>query len=39
MYWYVWTVSSTVGGYGLEEEVNVLDDGTSIMKLVPSYIL
>jgi hypothetical protein len=28
-----------LGGYGLEEEVNVLDDGTSIMKLVPSYIL
>jgi hypothetical protein len=40
VYWYVWTVLLPLwGGYRLEEEVNVLDDGTSITKLVPSYIL
>ncbi|EAW21048.1 putative methionine permease [Aspergillus fischeri NRRL 181] len=40
VYWYVWTVLlPRWGGYRLEEEVNVLNDGTSITKLVPSYIL
>jgi hypothetical protein len=40
IYWYVWTVLlPRWGGYRLEEEVDVLDDGTSITKLVPSYIL
>lgn len=40
IYWYIWTVLlPRWGGYRLEEEVDVLDDGTSITKLVPSYIL
>ncbi len=35
LYWYVWTVALPWwGGYKLEEEVDVLDDGTTITKLV-----
>ncbi|KAH8424460.1 putative methionine permease [Aspergillus melleus] len=37
LYWYVWTrLLPRWGGYKLEEEVDVLDDGTSITKLVRS---
>ncbi|EAW10008.1 putative methionine permease [Aspergillus clavatus NRRL 1] len=39
VYWYIWTVLlPRWGKYTLEEEVDVLDDGTSITKLVRSYI-
>ena len=35
IYWYLWTVLiPRLGGYRLEEQVDVLDDGTSITKLV-----
>ena len=35
IYWYLWTVLvPRLRGYRLEEEVRVLDDGTSITKLV-----
>ncbi|KAL1969924.1 hypothetical protein VTN77DRAFT_7433 [Rasamsonia byssochlamydoides] len=35
LYWYVWTILlPRWGGYTLEEEVEVLDDGTSITKLI-----
>lgn len=35
MYWYVWTILLPCWrGYRLEEEVGVLDDGTTITKLV-----
>ncbi|KAJ5959325.1 Major facilitator superfamily domain general substrate transporter [Penicillium vulpinum] len=38
LYWYVWTVLlPRWGGYQLEEEKEILDDGTSIIKLVHSY--
>lgn len=38
VYWYIWTVFlPRWGGYSLEEEVEVLDDGTSITKLVRAY--
>ncbi|KAK1148851.1 low-affinity methionine permease [Aspergillus melleus] len=38
LYWYVWTrLLPRWGAYKLEEEVDVLDDGTSITKLVRSY--
>ncbi|KAJ5105810.1 methionine permease [Penicillium alfredii] len=38
IYWYVWTVVlPRWGGYRLEEEVETLDDGTSITKLIRSY--
>jgi hypothetical protein len=34
-YWYIWTVLlPRLGNYTLEEETEVLDDGTSITKLV-----
>lgn len=34
-YWYVWFVAlPRWRGYRIEEEVSVLDDGTSITKLV-----
>ncbi|KAH8691378.1 putative methionine permease [Talaromyces proteolyticus] len=40
LYWYIWTVLLPKwGGYTLEEEVEVLDDGTSITKLVHSHKL
>lgn len=35
MYWYVWTVAvPRWRGYRLEEEVDLLKDGTSVTKLV-----
>ena len=35
IYWYLWTVLIPHwGGYHLEEEGHVLDDGTSITKLI-----
>ena len=35
IYWYLWTVLvPRLRGYRLEEEVGVLDDGTSVTKLV-----
>ena len=35
LYWYIWTVLLPGWkGYRLEEEVEVLEDGTSITKLV-----
>ena len=35
LYWYVWTVAIPKWkGYKLEERVEVLDDGTSVTKLV-----
>lgn len=35
IYWYVWTVAlPRWRGYHLEEAVEILDDGTSITKLV-----
>lgn len=38
LYWYVWTVLlPRWGGYQLEEEKEILADGTSIIKLVHSY--
>ncbi|KAL3465600.1 amino acid/polyamine transporter I [Aspergillus heterothallicus] len=38
LYWYVWTVLlPRWGGYKLEEEERVLDDGTTATKLVRSY--
>lgn len=38
LYWYVWTVLLPHwGGYRLEEEKEILVDGTSISKLVHSY--
>ncbi|KAK4072694.1 uncharacterized protein Triagg1_5739 [Trichoderma aggressivum f. europaeum] len=38
LYWYVWTILLPKwGGYKLEEKSEVLDDGTSITKLVHSY--
>ncbi|GKZ67805.1 hypothetical protein AnigIFM60653_001712 [Aspergillus niger] len=38
LYWYVWTVLlPRWGGYKLEEEDEVLDDGTKITKLARSY--
>jgi hypothetical protein len=37
LYWYVWTVAlPRWRGYTLEEELEVLSDGTSITKLVHS---
>lgn len=40
LYWYVWTVLlPRRGGYSLEEEAEVLDDGTSVTKLVRAYKL
>ncbi|KAM0265585.1 hypothetical protein ACHAQJ_000017 [Trichoderma viride] len=38
LYWYVWTVLLPKwGGYTLEEETEVLDDGTSITRLVHKH--
>ncbi|KAF7596215.1 hypothetical protein BBP40_002747 [Aspergillus hancockii] len=38
VYWYIWTVLlPRWGGYQLEEEKDVLEDGTDITKLVRSY--
>lgn len=38
VYWYVWTrVVPHLRGYSLEEETEVLDDGTSVTKLVHIY--
>ncbi|KAL7799254.1 amino acid permease domain-containing protein [Trichoderma ceciliae] len=38
VYWYVWTILLPKwGGYTLEEETEVLDDGTSITRLVHKY--
>ncbi|KAL3708682.1 low-affinity methionine permease [Talaromyces marneffei ATCC 18224] len=38
IYWYIWTVLlPRLGNYTLEEETEVLDDGTSITKLVHKY--
>lgn len=35
LYWYLWTVAiPRWRGYRLEEEVDVLEDGTSITKLI-----
>ena len=35
VYWYIWTVLiPRLRGYRLEEEGDVLDDGTSVTKLV-----
>lgn len=35
IYWYLWTVLiPRLGGYHLEEEADVLRDGTSVTKLV-----
>ena len=35
IYWYLWTVLiPRLGGYRLEEEADVLQDGTSVTKLV-----
>ena len=35
MYWYIWTVLiPRLRGYHLEEETDVLEDGTSVTKLV-----
>lgn len=35
VYWYMWTVAlPRLGGYRLENETGVLEDGTSITKLV-----
>ena len=35
LYWYIWTIAlPKLKGYRLEEEVEVLEDGTSITKLV-----
>lgn len=40
VYWYVWTILlPRRGGYTLEEEDEVLEDGTSVSKLVKSYKL
>jgi hypothetical protein len=38
VYWYIWTVLLPKwGGYRLEEEERVLDDGATATKLVRSY--
>ncbi|KAL6892991.1 amino acid transporter [Trichoderma longibrachiatum] len=38
LYWYVWTVLLPKwGGYTLEEKTEVLDDGTSITRVVHTY--
>jgi hypothetical protein len=38
LYWYVWTVVLPKwGGYTLEEKTEVLDDGTSITRVVHTY--
>ncbi|KAL7938624.1 amino acid permease domain-containing protein [Trichoderma chlorosporum] len=38
VYWYIWTILLPKwGGYKLEEKSEVLDDGTSITRLVHSY--
>ncbi|KAL6696560.1 amino acid permease domain-containing protein [Trichoderma pleuroticola] len=38
LYWYVWTILLPKwGGYKLEEKSEVLDDGTSITRLVHNY--
>lgn len=38
LYWYVWTrLLPRLGAYKLEEEVDRVDDGSSIIKLVRSY--
>jgi hypothetical protein len=38
IYWYIWTVLlPRWGDYCLEEEKDVLEDGTNITKLVRSY--
>ncbi|CAG8420461.1 unnamed protein product [Penicillium salamii] len=38
LYWYIWTVIlPRKGGYKLEEEKEILADGTSIIKLVRAY--
>ena len=35
IYWYLWTVLVPgLGGYHLEEEADVLKDGTSVTRLV-----
>jgi hypothetical protein len=35
LYWYVWTIAIPKWkGYRLEEKTEVLDDGTSVTKLV-----
>ena len=35
IYWYLWTVLvSRLRGYRLEEEADMLQDGTSVIKLV-----
>jgi len=35
IYWFVWTIALPwYGGYRLEDEPDVLDDGTTITKLV-----
>jgi len=35
LYWYIWTVLvPRLKGYVLEEEAEVLDDGTTITKLI-----
>ena len=40
LYWYVWTVIlPRNGGYKLEEEKEILADGTSIIKLVRTHDL
>lgn len=38
LYWYVWTILLPKwGGYTLEEKTEVLDDGTSITRVVHTY--
>jgi hypothetical protein len=38
VYWYIWTVAlPQTGGYRLEEEKEILADGTSVIKLVRDY--
>lgn len=38
LYWYIWTVViPRKGGYKLEEEKEILADGTSVIKLVRAY--
>lgn len=38
IYWYVWTVLlPRRGGYKLEESVEILDDGTGIIRLHRTY--
>lgn len=35
LYWYLWTILiPRLRGYHLEEEIDVLEDGTSVTKLV-----